>query len=195
MCSRCPCRTNKASEIPFVNVTNGREAHPKYWVAVLVQMNTEHKSSQKLSKLGIENFVPSQTEIHQWSDRKKKIERIVIPMVVFVKVDSDEEKKLRTYSFIYKILTYPGHKETARIPEDQILKLKFMLDKADTEVCVANSILEVGETVEVIRGPLKGFSGEVFQFEEGRPMVGIYLEVLGYVCVSLNKNDIKKLNK
>ena len=36
----------------FVNVTNEREAHPKFWIAALVQMNCERKSAEKLSKLG-----------------------------------------------------------------------------------------------------------------------------------------------
>ena len=48
------CKTELNScENSFVNGTNDREAHPKYWIAVLVQMNTEQKSSTKLTKLGI----------------------------------------------------------------------------------------------------------------------------------------------
>ena len=185
------CGSNKTSETPFVSVTNGREAHPKYWVAVLVQMNTERKSSQKLSKLGIENFVPVQTEIHQWSDRKKKVARIVIPMVVFVYVNSREEKILRTCSFIHKVLAYPGYKDAARIPDGQIEKLKFMLDNSETAVEVSDSIFKVGEEVEIVRGPLKGLFGELCYFDKSNPMVGVYLELLGYACVSVNKTDVK----
>ena len=67
----------------------------KYWVAALVKINTEKKVGERLSKLGYHSYVPTQTEIHQWSDRKKKIERIVIPMIVFVLVDKVEENYLR----------------------------------------------------------------------------------------------------
>ena len=182
-------------EDSFVNGTNDREAHPKYWIAVLVQMNTEQKSSTKLTKLGITNYVPTQSEIHQWSDRKKKIERIVIPMVVFVLVDKEIEKQLRTYSFIYKFISYPGQKEAAIIPDEQIEKLKFMLNNAETAVEISDSIFEVGEEVEIVRGPLKGFAGELCYFEKGKPMIGVYLELLGYACVSVNKNDVKSRNK
>ena len=182
-------------EDSFVNGTNDREAHPKYWIAVLVQMNTEQKSSTKLTKLGITNYVPTQSEIHQWSDRKKKIERIVIPMVVFVLVDKEIEKQLRTYSFIYKFISYPGQKEAAIIPDEQIEKLKFMLNNAETAVEISDSIFEVGKEVEIVRGPLKGFSGELCYFEKGKPMIGVYLELLGYACVSVNKNDVKSRNK
>ena len=42
------------------NGTTDREAYPKRWIAVLVQMCTEKKVSERLSKLGIENYVPTQ---------------------------------------------------------------------------------------------------------------------------------------
>ena len=88
----------------IVPVTTDREAHPERWVAALVHMCTEKKVGDRLKKLGIENYVPTQTEIHQWSDRKKKVERIVIPMVIFIHTDSATEKRLITYSFIHKLL-------------------------------------------------------------------------------------------
>ena len=63
------------AEASIVNVTTDREAYPKRWIAALVQMCTEKKVGDKLRKLNVENFVPTQVEIRQWSDRKKKIER------------------------------------------------------------------------------------------------------------------------
>lgn len=179
----------------FVNGTNEREAHPKHWIAVLVQMNTEQKASTKLNKLGITNYVPTQTEIHQWSDRKKKIKRIVIPMIVFVLVDEETEKTLITHPFIYKLISYPGQKVAAIIPSEQIEKLKFMLDNADSNVEVSESIYEIGDEVEIIRGPLKGFSGKLCYFEAGKPKIGIHIELLGYACVNININDVKSKNK
>ena len=179
----------------IVNGTSDREAYPKYWTAVLVQMCTEQKVSTKLNKLGITNYVPTQTEIHQWSDRKKKVERIVIPMVVFVFVDKDIEKQLRTYSFIYKFISYPGQKEAAIIPDEQIEHLKFMLNNADSTGEVSNTIYEIGDEIEIVRGPLKGLHGELCYFEKDKPMIGVYLELLGYACVNINISDIKSRNK
>lgn len=182
-------------EKTFANVTSDREARPKPWKAILVQMYTEKQTGKKLDKLGVENYVPTQTEIHQWSDRKKKIERIVIPMVVFVKADEGMEKRLRTYSYIYRFISYPGQKEAAIIPDEQIEKLKFMLDNADSTVKVSDSIYEIGEEIEIMRGPLKGLYGELCYFEKDKPMIGVCLELLGYACVSVNKNDVKSKNK
>lgn len=183
------------NDTSFVNGTNDREAHSKYWIAVLVQMNTEQKTGIKLNKLGITNYVPTQSEIHQWSDRKKKIERIVIPMVVFVWVDKNVEKILRTCSFIYKLISYPGQKKAAIIPDEQIERLKLMLNNAESTVEVSDSIFEVGEEIEIVRGPLKGLFGKLCYIEKDKPMLGVYLELLGYACVSVNKADVKSKNK
>lgn len=73
--------------ITVVDGTNGCEALSKRWIAVVVKMYSEKKVSEALAAMEIETYVPVQEEIRQWSDRKKKIEKVVIPAIVFVKTD------------------------------------------------------------------------------------------------------------
>lgn len=175
----------------FVNVTNDREAYPKRWVAALVQMNCEKKVAAKLDKMRIANYVPVQQEEHQWSDRKKKIDRVVIPMVVFVRLSQDEEDDFRRLSFILKFITYPGSKElTTPIPDEQIEKLKFLLHNADAKVSIVEN-LKVGDRVRLIRGPMKGLEGELSYIEENKPIVAIRIDGLGYACVSVEKINLE----
>ena len=181
------CEKNES----FANVTNDREAHPKRWIAALVQVCTEKKVGAKLSRLGVENYVPIQQEIHQWSDRKKKINRVVIPMVVFICTDENTEKQISSYSFIKKILAYPGCKDTAVIPDQQIERLKFMLNNAGAEVQLNDKIFSVGENVRIVDGPLKGLEGELCYVMDDKPMVAIRVECLGYACVNVSKSDIE----
>ena len=181
-------RKDKSS---LVNGTNDREARPKRWVAALVQMNCEKKVATKLDKLGIENYVAIQTEEHQWSDRKKKINRVVIPMVVFIRLVKDEEDKFRRLSFIIKFITYPGSKELATpIPDEQIDKLKFLLHNADAKVSIVEN-LKVGDRVRLVRGPMKGLEGELSYIEENKPIVAIRIDGLGYACVSVEKINLE----
>ena len=175
----------------FVNGTNDREAYPKRWVAALVQMNCEKKVAEKLNKMGIANYLPIQQEEHQWSDRKKKIDRVIIPMVVFVRLAQDEEDNLRRLSFILKFITYPGSKELATpIPDEQIEKLKFLLHNADAKVSMEEN-LKVGDKVRLVRGPLKGLEGELSYIEENKPVVAIRINGLGYACMSAEKVNLE----
>ena len=146
---------------------------------------------EKLNKLNIENYVPTQWEVRQWSDRKKKIERVVIPMVVFVHIDKAEEKRLRTYSFIYKFVSYPGQYAAAVIPDSQIEQLKYMLRNAESAVEMKERILEVGDKVRIARGPLQGLEGELCFIQSDKPMVAVRIDCLGFACVNIAKSDIE----
>ena len=187
-----PSSTQLGSD-PVVSVTTDREAHPVHWVAALVQICTEKKVGDRLKKLGIENYVPTQTEIHQWSDRKKKVERVVIPMVVFVRVDEATERTLRMQSFIRKILTYPGQQAAAVIPDDQIDRLKFMLKQADSPVELMPENLRVGDRMRIARGALKGLEGELCKSVPEKSMVAIRIDGLGYACVSVSVGDLERI--
>ena len=178
----------------IVPVTTDREAHPKRWIAALVQMCMEKKVGERLTKLGVENYVPTQTEIRQWSDRKKKVERVVIPMVVFVHTDEKTERSLRMHSFIRKILTYPGQTNAAVIPDDQIDRLKFMLRQSDSPVEMMEQRLQVGDKVHIVRGALQGLEGELYKNVD-KSMVAIHIEALGYACVSVSVEDIEKIER
>lgn len=162
----------------FVDGTNDREAYPKRWVAALVHTNCEKKVATKLKKLGIENYVAIQTEEHQWSDRKKKIDRIVIPMVVFVRLAKEEEDEFRRLPFIMKFITYPGAEELATpIPDEQIEQLKLWLEKAESPVTFCSHI-EIGDAVRIVNGSLKGFKGYCCGVSNSE--VAIHLDMLGY---------------
>lgn len=167
-------------------------AHAKYWVAALVKMNSEKKVSSELCKLGYHNYVPTQIEVRQWSDRKKKVERVVIPMIIFVLVDREGESNLRKNPSIYKFISYPGQKDAAVIPNEQIEKLKFMLHNADSTVEFSDTVYEIGEEVEIVRGPLKGLYGELCYTEKGNPMLGVYVKLLGYSYVNVDIKDVMR---
>ncbi len=175
-------------EESFANGTNDREAHPKFWIAALVQMNCERKAEAKLNKLGYETFLPIQKEERQWSDRKKIIDRIVIPMVLFVRVAPKEDQIVRNFSFIHKLLTLPGAKQVSSpIPDIQIERLRFLLSRAESEVSIVSN-LHVGDTIKIAKGALKGFECQVCMVDENKPIVAVRIDGLGYACVKISKS-------
>ena len=175
----------------LVNGTNEREAYPKRWIAVLVQVNSEKKAATRLGKVGYETYIPTQQEVHQWSDRKKKVDRLIMPMVIFVRATVREEEWLRDQSYIYKLLALPGSDEDKKkfatpIPDNQIGRLKFLLENAETGVSIVSDF-KVGDSVRVTSGPLKGLEGMVSEADEKSSIVGIQIDGLGYACVKIAK--------
>ena len=58
-----------------------------HWYAMYVKMHHEKKTAEKLYNMGIKNFLPLQERVKQWSDRKKKVKEVVIPMMIFINTD------------------------------------------------------------------------------------------------------------
>ena len=114
-------------------------------------------------------------------------------MIVFVHADKDEIKKLVYHSFIHKLLTYPGQKTPALIPDSQIENLKFMLTQSDTKVEMRHQVLKTGDRVRIIRGPLKGIEGDLCKVEAGKPMVSVQIDCLGYACVSVEVGEVERV--
>jgi len=59
----------------------------RHWYAFYVRMHHEKKTAEKLEMLHVEHFLPIQEVVRQWSDRKKKIKQVVIPMLIFICTD------------------------------------------------------------------------------------------------------------
>ena len=159
-------------------------AHPKRWYVALVRMHHEKKVAERLDKMGIENFVPVQQEVHQWSDRRKIVDRVLLPMMIFVHVDLQEQKEVLTLSSISRYLVLRGEHTPAVIPDQQMSRFKFMLDYSDETISLSTSPLAPGEKIRVIKGPLAGLEGELVNVN-GKSKVAVRLTMLGCACVDI----------
>ncbi len=187
--------TSELNSTSPASVTDDREARFEPWVAVLVQTNCERRVAEKLGSVSLESYVASQEEMHRWSDRIKKVQRIVIPNIVFVRCPKKRFQELKRFTFVRGIMTNPGSKEPAIIREKEMQSLKFMLGQSDVPVFLENNVrrLKMGSKVRVLRGLFVGLEGVVCQFEDGDLHVGIQLENLGFAHVSISKKDIQEI--
>ena len=178
-----------------VNGTDDREARSKFWIAAYTRPRSERKLAQELSKLGIETYVPIQSQLHQWSDRKKKIDIMIIPMIVFAHITEVDVATIRTRPHALRILTYPGQKKPAIIRDKQIEQLKFMLNNADSDVEFVTNVYVKDEPVKVVRGNLMGLTGQVERTSDGKTNLIIIIDILGGAKVSISASDIKPLKE
>ena len=181
----------------FANGTNDREACSKRWIAALVRVNCEKRTSSLLNKTGYETFVPTLQEIHEWSDRKKKVNRLLMPMIVFIRATVKDELWLRNQSYISKLLALPGSDEDKKrlatpIPDSQISQLQHLLSSANDNVSIESHSFVNGDEVEVICGPLKGITGFV-QIAANSHTLLIEVGFLGYAKISIEKTFLRKI--
>ncbi len=186
---------NLTRENSAVNVTDDREACPRFWIAAYTRPKSEKKASTELANnpnYDIKTYVATQTLIKKWSDRKKKVISVVIPMIVFVNVRSNKDiLAVKQHPLILKILTLPGEKQPAHIPEDQIINLKLMLSKAETPVEFIKPGFNPTDTVRVVKGNLTGLIGKVERINEGKTKLIVSIDMLGGAMVEINTDDLE----
>ena len=176
--------------------------HSKRWYVALVRMHHEKKVSERLSKMGIDSFVPVQQQIHQWSDRRKMVDTVLLPMMVFVHVNPKERMEVLSFSTVSRYMVMRGESTPAVIPDEQMARFRFMLDYSDETVCMNDTPLARGEKVRVIKGPLSGLVGELVTVG-GKSKIAVRLNMLGCACVDMpigyveptkiSNDDTKKL--
>ncbi len=165
----------------------------RYWLVAYVRMHHEKKTSERLSQMGIENYIPIQKEVRMWSDRRKTIERVVIPMMIFVYVNTEERSQVLTLSAISRYMVLRGTSSPAVIPNDQMERFRFMLDFSDESVSMSNETFAPGEQVRVIKGPLNGLVGELIMVN-GHSKVAVRLDMLGCAQVDIPIGYVEKIN-
>ena len=156
------------------NGTGEGVAYSKRWYVALVRMHHEKKVAERLNKMGIENFVPVQQELHQWSDRRKMVESVLLPMMVFVHVDAKESR--------YMVMR--GESSPTIIPDEQMARFRFMLDYSKDVISMNSAPLARGEKVRVIKGPLTGLVGELVTVD-GKSKIAVRLNMLGCACADM----------
>ena len=187
-------KNNISELVPAVDVTDDREARSKFWIAAYTRPESEKKAASELSKI-MKTYVATQTLIRQWSDREKKIESVVIPMIIFAEVSSEDEiLYVKKHPLVLKILTLPGQKQAAHIPAKQIERLKFMLHKSENPANFIQGNIKLSDSVRVIRGNLLGLEGVVDRNPDGKTFIVVTIDILGGAKVSVNISDLELIS-
>ena len=165
----------------------------KCWLVVCVQSNREKKTYERLSALGFESFLPLQEETRRWSDRSKKVQRVVIPMVVFARIAPSERISVLRLPSVSRFMVLRGESAPAIIPDAQMERFRFMLDYSPEAVEICSTPLAAGDAVKVIKGPLAGLEGELVMIG-GKSKVAVRLDMLGCAHVDMPIGYVERIN-
>lgn len=170
-----------------------------HWYVAIVNHNTEKASAEKLDKLGIDNYVATQTELRIWKNgRKAKINRVVIPSTIFIFCTEQKRKEIVCLPFINRFMSNKAGtsvntntKPLAIIPGDQIRRLRFMLGQSDIPVTISDRPYRVGDRVRVLRGSLMGLEGEVVNLKSAKSELVVSLDFFGCAKLSIDTVNLE----
>lgn len=146
----------------------------------------EKKISTLLDSRGIENYLPLNKILKQWSDRKKMVQEPLFKGYLFIKIAENEKWVVKTVDGILNYVHWLG--KPAVVKESDIENIKKFLQEFD-DVEVVDKSLQKGDEVIVQQGIMMNYKGIVLEVLHNKAIVNI--DSMG---VKLNATfDINKL--
>lgn len=163
----------------------------KKWYVLYTNPRAEKKVAQTLSDKGYEVYLPLQTTIKQWSDRKKKVEEPLFKSYLFIHANHElNHLDILQVQGIMKFVRIG--KETISVRQQQIDAIKLLL-ATGSDMEVSDTSYEVGDAVEIYAGPLKGLTGNIIK-QMGSRNFSVSLEQLGAsLLITVPANYLREL--
>ena len=127
------------------------------WFAVSTRSQHEKFVAGQLECQGVTAFLPTVTEIHRWSDRRKLVEQPLFRGYLFVRgsLTPAFRRTVLVARGVVSFITMQG--EPVPVPDEQIEVIQRLLNHKIA--CMTHPFLKVGQRVRVRGGALDGVEG------------------------------------
>ena len=154
------------------------------WYALYTRSRYEKKVHAFFKESGVESYLPLVKTWRVWSDRKKLVEMPLLPSYLFVRTDTSNYLtyyNILNTSGVVRFITFEG--VAVAIPDVQIAALQRLNSEGVDMECLEVTP-EPGTPVKIVRGPMKGYEGEVVSVGKNKKLV-LRLDVIDK-CINLN---------
>ena len=151
------------------------------WFALYTKSNFEKKVVTTLLENNIEAFSPTFKTFKQYSDRKKKIEKVLLPNYVFVRIDPKNRQDVFSVKGVLRYVFWLG--KPAEIRNSEIDQMRNHLNHFYDDFSLNQ--LRPNTNYEIKAGPLKGITGTVVGIKKNN--IRLALNSLG-VIITLKRN-------
>lgn len=169
-----------------------------YWWVIYTQPCHEKRVAQSLKAASEEVFVATRKEIHQWSDRKKEVEVLLIPHVIFLHATEERRIELvKTNSRLVGVMREATSHKPISIPDAQMHTFITAVQSANDDVQFVSMDdpqyaavnFKEGDEVTITHGKLKGARGCILHAKDGNRFV-VRLGSLGLLVLSCADMDL-----
>lgn len=141
-------------------INHSKKVTEEKWYAIYTRPRAEKLVFARLEEESIETFLPLQKTFRIWSDRKKLVEKPLLPSYIFVKTFKKNFPKVYKINGVVKFISFEG--KPVSIPQRQIDNLKLLIN-SNAQIEVSSEKFAPGDNVEVINGSLIGLTGELIR--------------------------------
>jgi len=158
------------------------------WYAIHTYPRHEWAVAERIRQQRLITFLPTITETHRWSDRRKFVEMPLFTCYVFVQLVPTNETRLRVLRTAGVIGFVGSQRAGTPIPEEQIEAVRTLLNRK--VVCKTHPFLKVGQRVRVRGGALDGVEG-LFVSQNGDDSIVISVDAIQRsLAIRINGYDL-----
>ena len=146
------------------------------WFVLYTKPNFEIKVADGINALGINAYCPTYMQIKHYSDRKKKVQKPLLPSYVLVQLEDKDRPKVFDIRGAVRYLFWLGKPAEVREEEIELLKSNLKGDYDDVLI----SKLSKGKEYTIPFGTFKGQSGRVSDISKNKlklelPSLGLFV--------------------
>lgn len=147
--------TNSSLWQPTEQIHIGSQA--ENWYALHTRPRHEKLVAQRLTERRVETYLPTVTEVHRWSDRKKSVELPLFSCYVFARFVPNRDERLQVLRLGGVLGLVGGQGEGTPIPDEQVEAVRTLVGGAVP--WSPYPFLKIGQRVRVCGGALDGMEG------------------------------------
>jgi transcription antitermination factor NusG len=160
-----------------------------HWYALYTKPRWEKKVHSLLAEKKIESYCPLNKVRKKWSDRIKVVEEPLFKSYVFVRVNDEEQTKVRLTSGVMNFVYWQG--KPAIIPAKEIDTIRKFLNEYENVITEPIQLKEDGK-VTIRQGLFMDHEAKILKIEGNR--VKVEIQSIGYNLVALiDKKNLSTL--
>jgi len=157
-----------------------------FWYAVYTSAHHEKKVAEQFAGREIEHFLPLYEAVHQWKDRRVRLQLPLFPGYVFVRLRSTERPRALQVPGVARLVGFGDR--PAPIPDLEIDGLRRGLQSQLK--MQPHPYLTEGRKVRIIRGPLAGIEGILVRQKQNFRVVLSLDLIMRSVVVEVDTSDV-----
>src|ERR1700722_7433435 len=159
------------------------------WFAVWTRSRHEKAVAAMLANAGVQHFLPLKSEVRRWSDREQAVSIPLFGGYLFVRMNPDRDSLLQVIKAPGIAGVVGNSTGPLPIPNQQIEAIRTILTRRVE--CTAHPLLEEGDRVRVVRGPLVGVEGKLARGNStSRLLISIEM-IFKTLAVSVSRDDVE----
>ena len=139
------------------------------WFTIQTKPRHEKRVAVELKEKGVEVFLPLLQAIHQWSDRRRRIELPLFSSYLFVRLRAEREERI-TVLRTEGALRFIGMRGLGvSVPQEEIEAIQALL--RERVAFTACPFINIGQKVRIRGGSLDGVRGILTAVNDDRSLV------------------------